>query len=151
MELDKTDILSIYNETIYVNNIVNELPVLQGNFIKSILLFKNPKDETEECETLLIKMLTACGVTKDDCYSAVITHESQTIALINAHHPKIILSFGIYIANELYKLYPHINVVQKIMGSDAMITMPLHKLLNDVPGKNALWAGLQTMFSLPKK
>jgi hypothetical protein len=148
MEIDTQQILGIYNETLYVHNLQADLPELQGAFTKSILLFKNAQDINDECETLLHNMLKACGVTIDDCYSAIITNPTQTLDLINKYEPKIVLSFGIYIANEVYKMVPRINEVQQINGANAIITMPLHRLINDAAAKKLLWAGLQKVFGV---
>ena len=148
MEKDTTQILSIYNETLFVDNILDQMPELLGKFEKKVLIFKNPKDENNECETMLNNMLKACGIGADDCYMAIIQQQEQTLELIKRINPEIILSFGIYIANEVFKLPPKINVVQKINNADVIIAMPLHTMLNDAAAKKNLWESLKKIFKI---
>jgi len=148
MEKDTTQILSIYNETLFVDNLLDQMPELLGKFEKKVLIFKNPKDENNECETMLNNMLKACGIGVDDCYMTIIQRQEQTLELIKRYNPEIILSFGIYIANEVFKLPPKINAVQKINSADVIIAMPLHTMLNDAAAKKELWNSLKQIFKI---
>jgi hypothetical protein len=148
MEITTSSILPIYTETLYVHKLGADLPKPSGNFAKQILLFVSDKDENQESQTLLTNMLTACGVQAIDCYLFTIANQEQTLELINLHNPKIILSFGVYIANEVYKMRPAINLVQQIYNADAIIAMPLHTMINDAAAKAGLWAGLKQIFKI---
>jgi hypothetical protein len=148
MEITTSSILPIFTETLYVHNLGADLPEPTGQFTKQIMLFISEKDQHIDSQGLLTKMLTACGVQAADCYLYTITQQDHTLALINKHSPKIVLSFGVYIANEVYKMRPAINQVQQINNADAIIAMPLHTMINDAAAKASLWAGLKQIFKI---
>jgi hypothetical protein len=148
MEINTSPILSIYDETLYVDNLHQQQITLEGSYLKSILVFKNLKDNTPESQQLLQNMLQACQITPSDCYTAFIENPSDTLQLIQQYSPKIILSFGVYIANEVFKLPPRIHKIQQLLGADVIIAMPLHSMINDANAKKELWAALQIIFDI---
>jgi hypothetical protein len=150
MEINTSALLSIYNETLYVNNIDDQEITLEGNFLKKILIFKNKKDDNADSKVLLDNMLKACKVNADDCYMVYVQNAPLTMHLINKYSPNIVLSFGVYIANELFNLPPRINKVQELNGAKVVIAMPLHSMINDANARKELWAGLQNIFELNK-
>jgi hypothetical protein len=151
MQITTTEILPIYKETLYVHKLESDLLKPIGEFTKRILLFVSEKDNNPESEILLANMLTACGVQGNDCYKYTINQSEQTLQLINTYDPKYVLSFGVYIANEVYKMRPDINVVQHIYNAKAIIAMPLHTMIADAKAKASLWSGLQKMFDIQLK
>lgn len=148
LELNPEDILSIYNEYLYidVNNISNHR-VVTGQFEQRILVLFLESDYNAGTETMLQKMMASCKLEQKDTYFVALKDENQLLAIVQHYNPITVVSFGLTFQGETirfnrsaYKPFRFNNI--KFLLSDS-----LTKLNSDDQLKRTLWTnGLKPLF-----
>jgi hypothetical protein len=151
MEINTLELLSIYDEILYVNNFDAATVSLEGSYNKRILLFVGRKEYTDENKSMVLKMITACKLDVQDVGIAKISAQEEILPVINYNNPTYILNFGMPLANEVFKQIQVPNKVREYSNAKIINTYSLTQLNAKPNLKVELWQALQIMFGITKE
>lgn len=149
MEENVQDVLPIYKELIFVENIALEpaTPV-KGQFSKSILILFQANDDQTESQTLLENILKACKINVDDTFFFKISNLNEVIPTLNTYPAEYIISFGVLIQNENMRHTASLYQPNSFKTASILYSDPLSTIIKTPDLKAKLWAGLQKLFKL---
>jgi DNA polymerase III psi subunit len=146
MEINTSQILSIYKESLYVNkNYTNSLKI-SGEGNKKILVLYTAADAVQNSMDLLQKILGACKLIPSDYWLVEASADLETLSIAQELKAEKIISFGLGIYNELYKLPLKTYQILSLQEMQCIISQPLSQIATNNADKNALWQALQKMF-----
>ncbi len=148
MDYNTEQILSIYNETLYVTSDTADLPTVEGGFGKKILVLIHGEENNDANKETVSKIMGACKCTIDDYGIAAIDNPSQTIAIIVQHRPSFILSFDVGASNDVFKFMTSKYKLRQLFGVDIITSYNFAQMAVDATVKKELWAVLKTYFKL---
>jgi hypothetical protein len=148
MQNTTTDLLPIYQETLYTHAINNEGFVKMGNNTNGIAILIIPKDNEADKIALLQKMVLACKLDFEACAIIEIPDDKNALDCIKINNYTTILSFGIFINNGIIQL-PTVAYKPFPIGNCTIIcSHSLQDLSTSAPFKQALWNCLKVYFEL---
>ncbi len=147
-ELNPEDILSIYNEYLYIDidNISNH-NLKAGQYEQKILVLFLENDFSIANETMLQKMISSCKLADKDTYSISLNHENDALKVIQQYNPTTVLSFGISFQGEHFRFNKTYYKPFRFNNIKFLLSESLTKLNSDEQLKRTLWTnGLKPLF-----
>jgi hypothetical protein len=141
--------LSLYTETLYQQDNLAEIAPLKGLFQKKICIVVLKADFTAENEATLLKIITNCQCTLDDCaiYS-LHAKENGAFDIVCAIRPEKLILFGAHFSSETTQVITEYYNLKKIGDMQVLMSETLTQLNTTVQHKHLLWAQLKIMFGI---
>ncbi len=148
MELNTSTLLNIYTETLFVENENANLSMLNSSTAIRIIVLFNAIENTEINMGLLQKVLGACKLTEAQYLILPIAENCQTVDVVTQSNAELVLTFGLPIYNEFYKLPTKLYALQKWQNKNIIMANSLAIFSQSSVDKNALWNLLKDFFQL---
>jgi hypothetical protein len=148
MQSTITDLLPIYQETLYTEPLNTQQFQKFGNGSNGFAALIQGSDNTPETIALLQKMVGACKLNFDDCAIIEVPTGANALDCFKLIDFTTILSFGIFIDNGIIQLPTVAYTIFKIGISNIICSHSLMELKGNDSYKNALWQCLKGHFKL---
>jgi DNA polymerase III psi subunit len=148
MQNTNTDLLPIYQETLYTQSAMMEEFVTIGSGINRVAILIMPKDNEPDKIALLQKMIAACKLIFEECAIIEVLDGKNALDCISLNKFNTVLSYGIFINNGIIEL-PVVAYKPFAIGNCNIIcSHSLSELISNDAFKNALWQCLKAHFKL---
>jgi DNA polymerase III psi subunit len=141
--------LSIYNETLFLDNIKPLPAPVLGDFSNKICLFIDKNSNNDICINLLLNILKACNLDLHQSQLFCISNPiEESLVIFKAVKPKFLICFGIPFTNELMQLHIRKNDIIDFGDAKILSTVDLQSLQTNSIEKSALWKSLRILFDI---
>jgi DNA polymerase III psi subunit len=148
MQNNTTDLLPIYQETLYTHTTNTQEFLKMGNNINGVAILIMPTDNEPDKIALLQKMIAICKLTFEECAIIEVPHDKNALDCFKLNAFTTVLSYGIFINNDIialpvvaYKPFP-------IGACNIICSHSLTELISNESYKSALWQCLKAYFKL---
>jgi DNA polymerase III psi subunit len=149
MQTNIKEFIGIYNETLYIEPYDIAIN-LEGDFIQKILILTLQNNNLPDNIALLNKVMQACNLSPNDYGIAWLPADNVATQVIATHKPNTVISFGVSIGNDAYKLANIAYVAKQFAGFKYVLSHDLNTLTQNTNYRKALWEALQALFNLKK-
>jgi hypothetical protein len=145
------EILSLYDETLFVDNKEVDKTKLLGTFNKKICVVLRDTEYTEQNLATLQKILQSCGLAQSDCYiypAAAVELGDIVWRLITELRPSKLIAFDVPVQSSTMTMLTEIYAVKKIGNLEIILSHGFAGLAQDANYKKHLWLALKKMFGI---
>jgi hypothetical protein len=145
------EILSLYDETLFVDNAQVDTSVFLGTYKKGICVVLRETEFSDDNLATLTKILASCGLVVDDCYICKVgTADLGNFIsqMMPAIRPRKLISFDVPVQSSTMNMLTELYSVKKIGSMEIILSHGFTALNMEGLYKKHLWSALKVMFDI---